>query len=33
MKTIKEGIEPQNVSIKEDKTILSTNKADKIDEN
>ena len=31
MKTIKEGIEPRNVTDKEKKTIFSTNKANKID--
>jgi len=31
MKTIKEGIDPQNVTAKEDKTIFSTNKTNKID--
>jgi len=31
MKTIKEGIDPKNVTNKEEKTIFSTNKANKID--
>ena len=31
MKTIKEGIDPRNVTDKEKKTIFSTNNANKID--
>jgi len=31
MKMIKEGIDPKNVTTKEDKTLFSTNKANKID--